>query len=48
MHVAVGLTEGRQLTAQIWVAQVGRVPLLLLDSYVEANEADLHEVADRL
>src|SRR6202000_1503860 len=45
--VPVGLTEGRQLTAQIWVAQVGRVPLLLLASYVEANEADLHEVTDR-
>jgi starch phosphorylase len=48
VHVTVGLTEGRQLAAQIWVAQVGRVPLLLLDSYVEANEADLHEVTDRL
>ncbi len=48
VHVSVGLTEGRSLTAQIWVAQVGRVPLLLLDSYVEANEADLHEVTDRL
>src|SRR5690348_15722745 len=48
VHVAVGLTEGRQLAAQIWVAQVGRVPLLLLDSYVEANEPALHEVTDRL
>ena len=48
MHVRVGLTAGRQLAAQIWVAQVGRVPLLLLDSYVEENEADLHEVTDRL
>ncbi len=48
VHVTVNLTEGRQLAAQIWVAQVGRVPLLLLDSYVEANEADLHEVTDRL
>ena len=48
VHVRVGLTAGRQLAAQIWVAQVGRVPLLLLDSYVEENEADLHEVTDRL
>src|ERR1700758_2895201 len=48
VHVRVGLTAGRQVAAQIWVAQVGRVPLLLLDSYVEANEADLHEVTDRL
>jgi starch phosphorylase len=48
VRVAVGLTEGRQLSAQVWVAQVGRIPLLLLDSYVEENEADLHEVTDRL
>ncbi len=48
VHVKVGLTAGRELAAQIWVAQVGRVPLLLLDSYVEENEADLHEVTDRL
>ncbi len=48
VRVAVGLTAGRQLTAQVWVAQVGRVPLLLLDSYVEENETDLYEVTDRL
>jgi glycogen phosphorylase len=48
VHVTVGLTAGRQLAAQVWVAQVGRVPLLLLDSYVEENEADLHQVTDRL
>ena len=30
--------SGRMLAAQIWVAQVGRVPLLLLDSDVEENE----------
>ncbi|MGH3236767.1 MAG: alpha-glucan family phosphorylase, partial [Streptosporangiaceae bacterium] len=48
VHVTVGLTAGRQLSAQVWVAQVGRVPLLLLDSYVEENEADLHQVTDRL
>ncbi len=48
VHVRVDLTTGRELAAQIWVAQVGRVPLLLLDSYAEENEADLHEVTDRL
>ncbi len=48
VHVAVGLPAGRRLSAQVWVVQVGRVPLLLLDSYVEENEADLHEVTDRL
>jgi len=48
VRVAVGLSAGRQLSAQVWVAQVGRIPLLLLDSYVEENEAGLHEVTDRL
>ena len=36
------------LAAQVWLAQVGRVPLLLLDSYVEENEPALREVTDRL
>ena len=48
MKVAVTLAEGRLLTAQVWLAQVGRVPLLMLDSYVEENEPALHEVTDRL
>ncbi len=48
VHVAVGLPAGRQLNAQVWVAQVGRIPLLLLDSYVEENEPGLHEITDRL
>src|SRR5579863_3454638 len=48
VHVAVALPAGRQLAAQVWVAQVGRIPVLLLDSYVEQNEPDLHEVTDRL
>jgi starch phosphorylase len=48
VHIAVSLAHGRTLTAQVWVAQVGRIPLLLLDSYVEENETDLHEVTDRL
>jgi glycogen phosphorylase len=48
VHVAVSLPAGRPLSAQVWVAQVGRIPLLLLDSYVEENEAGLHEVTDRL
>jgi len=48
VHVAVSLPEGRKLAAQVWVAKVGRISLLLLDSYVEENEPDLHEVTDRL
>jgi starch phosphorylase len=47
-HVVVGLPGEAQLHARIWVAQVGRVPLLLLDSDVEENEGRLREVTDRL
>ena len=46
--VVLALDEGRTVAAQVWLAQVGRVPLLLLDSYVEQNEPALREVTDRL
>ena len=46
--VAVGLPGGRFVVARIWVAQVGRVPLLLLDSDVEENGVSEREVTDRL
>jgi glycogen phosphorylase len=48
VHVSVALAGGKLLTAQVWLARVGRVPLLLLDSYVEQNDPALHEVTDRL
>ena len=38
----------RELAAHVWRAQVGRVPLLLLDSYIEQNELALRQVTDRL
>jgi glycogen phosphorylase len=48
VRVSVALAGGTQLSAQVWVAKVGRVPLLLLDSYVEENNQDLREITDRL
>ena len=48
LNVRVGLPGGRTLTAQVWKAQVGRVPLLLLDSDVEDNAPAEREVTDRL
>jgi glycogen phosphorylase len=39
---------GRTLHAQVWKAQVGRVPLLLLDSDVEDNAPAERSVTDRL
>lgn len=47
-RVAIALPESRTLHAQIWVAHVGRVPLLLLDSDIEENDADARQVTDRL
>ncbi|GAA3815576.1 MULTISPECIES: alpha-glucan family phosphorylase [Amycolatopsis] len=46
--VHVAMPGGRDLYAQVWQAQVGRVPLLLLDTDVEANDEDLRRVTDRL
>lgn len=46
--VGVGLPGHRTLAARIWVAQVGRVPLLLLDSDVEENAPAERQVTDRL
>ena len=48
VHVSVGLAGGRVLAARIWVARVGRIPLLLLDSGVEENGPAEREVTDRL
>jgi starch phosphorylase len=48
LRVAVGLPAGATLHAQVWKAQVGRVPLLLLDSDVEENAPAEREVTDRL
>ncbi|MEZ0065900.1 starch phosphorylase [Streptacidiphilus sp. MAP12-20] len=46
--VVLALPGGRQLHAQIWKAQVGRVPLLMLDSDIEENDARARDVTDRL
>ncbi|MGY3204158.1 glycosyltransferase family 1 protein [Streptomyces sp. TE5632] len=46
--VILALPGGRSLRARIWLAQVGRVPLLLLDSDVEENDLGERGVTDRL
>jgi len=40
--------DGRRLVAQIWRADVGRVPLYLLDTNVEANRPDDRDLTDQL
>ncbi|MGO4255208.1 alpha-glucan family phosphorylase [Marmoricola sp. RAF53] len=47
-QISLAVPGDQPLLARIWVAQVGRVPLLLLDSDVEANPLPLREVTDRL
>ncbi len=46
--ITVGVPGGQRLIAHVWVAQVGRVPLLLLDSDIEDNPATLRDVTDQL
>ncbi|MFB7337334.1 glycosyltransferase family 1 protein [Streptomyces adustus] len=47
-QVSLALPGGRSLRARIWLAQVGRVPLLMLDSDVEENDLGERGVTDRL
>ncbi|HEX8759155.1 MAG TPA: alpha-glucan family phosphorylase [Pseudonocardiaceae bacterium] len=46
--VHVDMPGGRVLWARIWRADIGRIPLLLLDSDIEDNSDDLRGVTDRL
>ncbi|MBA2464522.1 MAG: alpha-glucan family phosphorylase, partial [Nocardioidaceae bacterium] len=48
VKIAVEVSGGQQLLAHVWVAQVGRVPLLLMDSDIEDNSPALRDVTDRL
>ncbi|WP_141785885.1 alpha-glucan family phosphorylase [Ornithinicoccus hortensis] len=46
--VSLVMPGGGHLDAYVWRAQVGRVPLLLLDSDVETNEPSKRDLTDRL
>jgi len=46
--VTLAMPDSAQLNARVWIAQVGRIPLLLLDSDIPENEHDLRGVTDRL
>ena len=48
IHIAVDLPDARLLRAQIWLAHVGRVPLLMLDSDIEENSPAERAITDRL
>ena len=46
--VELAMPDATQLRARVWIAQVGRIPLLLLDSDIPENEHELRGVTDRL
>ncbi|KUI26285.1 glycogen phosphorylase [Mycobacterium sp. IS-1742] len=46
--VELALPDAATLRARVWIAQVGRIPLLLLDSDIPENDHDLRGVTDRL
>jgi glycogen phosphorylase len=46
--IELAMPAGGRLQAHVWRAQVGRVPLLLLDSDVETNDAARRELTNRL
>ncbi|WP_372728981.1 alpha-glucan family phosphorylase [Nocardioides sp.] len=46
--ISIAMPGGPDLVARIWVASVGRVPLLLLDTDVEGNPDHYIDVTDRL
>lgn len=46
--ILIKLPGGRELRAQVWRAQVGRVPLLLLDSDIPGNDDAARAVTERL
>jgi starch phosphorylase len=46
--VELRLPDDAMLRARVWVAQVGRIPLLLLDSDIPENDHELRGVTDRL
>ena len=46
--IEIALAGGRVLTAHVWKAQVGRVPLLLLDSDVPGNDEAARNITEAL
>lgn len=48
VQISLPLPNGRELHAHVWRADVGRVPLLLLDSNVPSNDEAARGITDRL
>lgn len=48
LTISVEMPQGPPLSARVWQVNVGRVPLLLLDSDVDANNDRLRQTTDKL
>jgi len=48
VEVTLDLPGDRMLHARVWVADIGRIPLLLLDSETPSNTEEMRRVTDRL
>ncbi|MFD4959813.1 alpha-glucan family phosphorylase [Microbacterium sp. NPDC058389] len=48
VEIALQLPGDRRLHARVWVADIGRIPLLLLDSETPSNTDEMRRVTDRL
>lgn len=48
LHVSLGFPDGRALDIAVWEAQVGSIPLLLLDTNLPTNAEDFRAITDRL
>lgn len=48
LHVSVRFPNGHDVDIAVWKAQVGRVPLLLLDTNLPTNSEEFRVITDRL
>jgi len=48
VEITLDLPGDRRLAARIWIADIGRVPLLLLDAETPSNSEEMRRVTDRL
>ncbi|MGO1544376.1 MAG: alpha-glucan family phosphorylase [Gulosibacter sp.] len=48
LHVSVTYPDRREVQVAVWKADIGRAPLLLLDTNIEANPEDFRIITDRL
>ncbi len=48
VEITLDLPGDRQLHARVWVADIGRIPLLLMDSETPSNTEEMRRVTDRL